>query len=81
MIQIHLVKRLGNVIIDGNWRYVESASEHVLKIQDNSNVLLKDIISEVSIGVQTTADTIFCKEMTNEFVQEKNLKKKSYIHY
>ncbi|PGK77494.1 hypothetical protein CN919_15720 [Bacillus thuringiensis] len=69
-------KRLGNVIIDGNWRYVESASEHVLKkIQDNSNVLLKDIISEVSIGVQTTADTIFCKEMTNEFVQEKKLEK------
>ncbi|CAG9623267.1 Eco57I restriction-modification methylase domain-containing protein [Sutcliffiella rhizosphaerae] len=69
-------KRLGNVIIDEKWRYVEDTSEAILKkILNNSNILLGDIISKVSIGVQTTADNVFCKEMTNDFVLEKKLEK------
>lgn len=63
----------GEVIIGNEWRYSNKKSEEILnKIVSNSNVLLGDITLSISIGLQTTADKVFSKFMTYDFVKKNN---------
>ncbi|OOR37590.1 hypothetical protein BW895_25955, partial [Bacillus cereus] len=69
-------KKHGEVIIEEKWRYINSNSEEILnKIILNSNTLLGDITSKISIGLQTTADKVFCKFMSHEFVEKNNFER------
>ncbi|MEX3748285.1 MULTISPECIES: Eco57I restriction-modification methylase domain-containing protein [Lysinibacillus] len=64
---------LGEVIYEEKWRYVNLKREKLLiKIQKNANLILNDIISEISVGLQTTFDDAFLKEMTKDFIIKNN---------
>lgn len=69
-------RKIGYVTTKDKWRYVTEESEKILnKIMSNSNVTLDDIASRITIGIQTTADDVFCKYMTEEFIYQEQLEK------
>lgn len=71
---------LGHVVIGDSWRYMDANSEETFnKIVLNSNLLLKDIISRITVGIQTTADKVYCKSMTHSFVNENKFEKQLIV--
>ncbi|MDM5250808.1 N-6 DNA methylase [Lysinibacillus sp. G4S2] len=73
---LNVIKKefLGQLIYEDKWRYGNSSREHILvKIQRNSNLLLNDMIDKISIGLQTTFDKAFIKDINKEFISNDNV--------
>lgn len=51
----------------------EQQNRILLKIRENSACRLKDLSSKISVGLKTTADNVFIKPMTKEFIRRKGL--------
>lgn len=74
------VETIGVVDISDNWRYADSNSEEVfIKIKENNITEKLGDLANIFVGIKTTADDVYCKPVTNKFVQEKMLEK-SLIH-
>jgi adenine-specific DNA-methyltransferase len=53
----------------------ERQSRLLAKIRHNSACTIGDLSMKISVGLKTTADNVFIKPMTQEFVQQKALEK------
>lgn len=72
-----LVETIGVVDISDNWRYADSTSEEVfIKIKENRESEKLGALANIFVGIKTTADDVYCKPITNEFVHMKRLEKK-----
>jgi adenine-specific DNA-methyltransferase len=71
---------LGFVEIIDKWRYVEISNEDVIyKIKTSATCFLEEIVDGITIGLQTTADKVFCKPMTKSFIDENKLEKELFF--
>lgn len=63
-------KVMGYVEIGIKWRYVNNKSERVYqKINTLNNIKrFGDLDGDISIGIQTTADDVFCKKLTKMYL-------------
>ncbi|MEC1180490.1 N-6 DNA methylase [Metasolibacillus meyeri] len=69
-----ILEKCGEIDIGAEWRYINENSEELInKIISNSNIILEEIASKISIGIQTTADNVFCKVMSHKFIKDNNL--------
>lgn len=59
------------------WRSINLATEKVYKkVLKLRNVKeLQEISKSILVGIQTTADSVFCRDLTNEFVKELRLER------
>ncbi|KAB2481417.1 Eco57I restriction-modification methylase domain-containing protein [Bacillus cereus] len=66
------IKRKGFIELNDSWRFVDTKSERVFeKIKQGERVCqLNDIVANILVGIQTTADSVFCEKMTEEFIKE-----------
>lgn len=66
--------KVGTIAIERTWRYIGNETEHILEaIKTKGIVPLGSITECISLGIQTTADNVFCKNITNKFVEEYGL--------
>jgi len=56
------------------WTFHNERQNRILsKIHQNSVCTLRDITKKISVGLKTTADDIFIKQMTEDFIKQKRL--------
>lgn len=56
------------------WTFHNERENRILsKIHQNSICILSDISTKISVGLKTTADDIFIKPMTKDFIKQKGL--------
>ncbi|OHB77621.1 MAG: hypothetical protein A2Z25_05820 [Planctomycetes bacterium RBG_16_55_9] len=59
---------------DKVWTFHNERENRILsKIRQNSGCRLSDIVEKISVGLKTTADDVFIKPMTEDFVRQKGL--------
>lgn len=59
---------------DKVWTFHNERENRILsKIRQNSICTLSDIVKKVSVGLKTTADDVFIKPMTEDFVKQQGL--------
>ncbi|MNO34838.1 Modification methylase PaeR7I [compost metagenome] len=74
------VETIGVVDITDNWRYADSNSEEAFaKIRENVEAKKLGDVANIFVGIKTTADGVYCKPVTNDFVRDKRLEE-SLIH-
>jgi adenine-specific DNA-methyltransferase len=68
-------EKLGTIEMGGIWRYVNDSSEHVFKFLNELelSIKLRHFARKIFVGIKTTADEVFCKTMTNEFVEQNEI--------
>ncbi|MCK0473754.1 N-6 DNA methylase [Halalkalibacter sp. APA_J-10(15)] len=71
------VNKLGTVNLGSYWRYNFPLMEGVIKkINEHPKVkYLSEYIESILVGFQSTADSVFCKQITNEFINKNKLEK------
>ncbi|PKL47967.1 MAG: hypothetical protein CVV39_04990 [Planctomycetes bacterium HGW-Planctomycetes-1] len=58
------------------WTFHNERQNHLLaKIRHNSACTIDELARKVSVGLKTTADNVFIKPMTQEFVRQKTLER------
>lgn len=70
-------KELGKVCVKDNWCYIDQSTDSVFSsiIENSEAIPLAEMVDRISIGIQTTADKVFCNKLTNNFVEENGLEK------
>jgi|GEM_PF-4925832 len=68
-------QELGKVAMENQWRLVESKTENIFEeIKSNKKTKpLGDIASKIPVGIQTTADDVFCNLMTRDYIEKNRL--------
>jgi len=71
-------REVGTIGFEDIWRYKSTQTENLFKkvIEHPDAKILKDYCKSILVGLQTTADSVFCKSMTNEFIEKNNIEKK-----
>ncbi|MGG1519954.1 N-6 DNA methylase [Paenibacillus oryzisoli] len=71
------IETIGSVEIQDSWRYADAFSEDVfIKIKENVKTERLGDLSNIFVGIKTTADSVYCKPITNIFIEENKLEKK-----
>lgn len=69
--------KMGTVNLGSYWRYNLPSMEGVFnKINEHPRAkYLDEFIESILVGFQSTADSVFCKQITNEFIDKNKLEK------
>lgn len=75
------VRQLGTVYLGDTWRYTSLKTEVVFQkiMQQPKAKELKEYIQSILVGIQTTADDVFCKYMTREFIEKNYFEKELFF--